>query len=384
MRLARLESPRTTPTTVRRSADARVSLKINEQMAGRFIEALNCAAAVVARGGRIEHVNDRLCILTGYDRDELVGHRIQSFYVGAEDQAMVERLTTGVAFDEAREFETHLPRRDRSPVSVMASGRPLDGADGQSMLRLVTFIDISALKDADRLVADQRDVLAELNDTVIAQALDLKRQAKVLEQRVAERTAQLYESNMAAIYMLAVASEAKDADTGRHVRRVRRYAAALARAYGCSDAEAKRIGYSAMLHDVGKLHIPDDILQKPGPLTDEERRLMQRHTIVGEDILSSQSFFDVARRIARSHHENWDGSGYPDRLAGDSIPPPARIVHLVDVYDAMTHRRPYKAAWSREKAIEVIQQESGASFEPDLVRCFVGLSRRGAIDRVEA
>src|SRR5206468_3740819 len=134
------------------------------------------------------------------------------------------------------------------------------------------------------------------------------------------RTAERHEANMDAIYMLAVASESKDEDTGAHVRRLERYSRTLARELGFGEREAETVGYSAILHDIGKIHVPDHILKKPGPLTDDERRVIQEHTLAGEHILSVKPFFHMARRIARHHHENWDGSGYPDRAAGADIP----------------------------------------------------------------
>src|SRR5206468_11221206 len=111
---------------------------------------------------------------------------------------------------------------------------------------------------------------------------------------------------------------------------------------------------SAILHDVGRIHIPDHILNKPASLTPEERQIMQGHTIAGEKIISARGFFDQARSIARSHHENFDGSGYPDRLSGDQIPLPARIVHVTDVYDALMSRRVYKEAWPPARAAEAL------------------------------
>lgn len=178
--------------------------------------------------------------------------------------------------------------------------------------------------------------------------------------------------------MLAVASEAKDADTGAHVRRIERYAEAMARELGLPESEVERIGYSAILHDVGKMQVPDEILKKPGSLTDDERDEIQQHTLVGERILSRLAFFDEARRIARSHHENWDGSGYPDGLAGEAIPLSARIVRLVDVYDGLTSRRAYKEAWSPELSADYIRRGAGTLFDPKLVETFDILFERGA------
>lgn len=247
------------------------------------------------------------------------------------------------------------------------------------------------LRAAQRDLQSQFDAVAELSDTVLHQAIELKRHAEVLEERVRQRTvelreandqlyaanARLFEANLDAIYMLAEASEAKDDDTGRHVRRIQNYTKLLAAEIGLPRAEAEILGYASVLHDVGKIHVPDQILKKPGPLTPAERAEMQRHTVIGEGIISDREFFAPARRVARSHHENWDGSGYPDGLSAASIPLEARVVHLADVYDALTSPRVYKAAWSGYDAAKVIEESAGGMFDPDVVRAFASLVRRG-------
>jgi putative two-component system response regulator len=184
---------------------------------------------------------------------------------------------------------------------------------------------------------------------------------------------------MDAIYMLAVASESKDEDTGRHVRRIQHYTHAIARELGFDDIAAERIGHSAILHDVGKIHVPDHILKKPGPLTEDERRIVKEHTTAGERILSSRPFFELARKIARSHHENWDGSGYPDNAGGQEIPVEARIVHLADVYDALTTPRVYKRAWTEADAAGVIKESRGIMFDPEVVGAFDSLRTSGDV-----
>ena len=125
------------------------------------------------------------------------------------------------------------------------------------------------------------------------------------------------------------------------------------------------------------MHVPDHILKKPGPLTDEERAIVQQHTVAGEHILSEKTFFHRARLIARSHHENWDGSGYPDTNASHAIPIEARIVHLADVFDALTTPRVYKLAWTSDDAAGVIRESRGKMFDPDVVRAFESLYARG-------
>lgn len=177
--------------------------------------------------------------------------------------------------------------------------------------------------------------------------------------------------------MLALArgAEAKDTDTGEHVRRVQITTQALAGAAGLGAEEAACLGWAAMLHDVGKLHVPDRILLKPGPLSAKEWAIMRQHPVWGAEILANGDGFELARRIARWHHENLDGSGYPDGLAGTAIPLEARIVRVTDAFDAMTNRRPYTARRSVEDALEELDRCKGRMFDPDLVALMVRLMR---------
>lgn len=170
---------------------------------------------------------------------------------------------------------------------------------------------------------------------------------------------------------LARGAEAKDTDTGDHVVRVQLLAEELARASGMDAERAADIGWSAMLHDVGKLHVPDRILLKPGPLSADEWEIMRRHPVWGAEILAQGEGFEVARRIARWHHENIDGSGYPDGLRGERIPLEARIVRIADAFDAMTHTRPYQAARSVEWALEELARYAGSQFDPELASLFI-------------
>jgi hypothetical protein len=177
----------------------------------------------------------------------------------------------------------------------------------------------------------------------------------------------------AAMLALARGAEAKDEQTGQHVTRVRESSVALAEAIGLDASEADAIGWAAMLHDVGKLHVPDHILVKPGPLDPDEWAIMKMHPIWGERILGDSEFFGRARHIARWHHENFDGSGYPDGLQAEKIPVEARIVRLADAFDAMTNQRPYAAPRSVARALEEIERCAGRQFDPELARVFIAL-----------
>jgi putative nucleotidyltransferase with HDIG domain len=174
---------------------------------------------------------------------------------------------------------------------------------------------------------------------------------------------------------LASALESKDTGTRAHSQRVQRYAIELAHALGASFADERGVEYGFLLHDVGKIGIPDQILQKPGPLTEAERRLMQTHTVLGEQMLGGIAFFEgEALTVVRSHHERWDGNGYPDGISGDAIPLGARVFAVADTLDAMTSDRPYRGALDWGTAEEEIAALAGKQFDPDVVDAFRGSS----------
>ena len=165
-----------------------------------------------------------------------------------------------------------------------------------------------------------------------------------LEDLVQKRTMQLEEAVREGIIMLAMAAEAKDDNTGEHIYRIRDLTYDICRGLSISPEESEQISFFSMMHDVGKIHIPDSILKKQGKLTEQEWSIMKKHTIAGEKILGNKPFYQTAREIARSHHEHRDGNGYPDGLKEEAIPLVARIVTVADVFDSLTHRRPYKKA----------------------------------------
>lgn len=338
------------------------------QPAVSLLDALNVGAILIHRDGRIKYTNARLCEMTGRPAAELIGREAASLYATPEGQEAIDRRLS--EFNKPHEGEFTLPHRDGRDIPIIVSGRPLGAAPPLSDYRLVTVVDITGQKRAESDAQEEFQVISRLSDTVIAQALELKRGNERLEEKVRERTRELHEANMEAIYMLAVASEAKDLDTGAHVLRIQHYVQLLARELGLPQHVAEEYGYSAILHDVGKMQVPDSILKKPGPLSGVERERMQLHCIAGERILSRKPFFEIARQIARSHHENWNGTGYPDRLAGEAIPLAARIVAVGDVFDALTSKRPYKGAWSFQDALSYIQTHSGTHFDPDCARAF--------------
>jgi putative two-component system response regulator len=181
------------------------------------------------------------------------------------------------------------------------------------------------------------------------------------------------ESSQDVLVALANAVEAKDPLTEHHCGRVAERAVLLARAAGLTEDEVEAVGYGAVLHDIGKIGIPEAVLQKDGALTADERIEMQRHPIVGADILRPLRLGNVVGPIVRAHHEHWDGRGYPDGIRRDQIPAGARIVSIADAYDAMTHKRPYRPPRSQDEAKQELLLHRGTQFDPELVDLFLAL-----------
>jgi CHASE2 domain-containing sensor protein len=198
---------------------------------------------------------------------------------------------------------------------------------------------------------------------------------EVLEERVRERTHELHETQLELIRRLGQAAELRDENTGAHIERMSRLCQRLGLAAGMSPAEALTLRHASAMHDIGKIGVPDNILLKPGRLADGERVRMREHTTLGADILagSRSPLLQVAEVIARTHHERWDGAGYPAGLRGEEIPLPGRIAAVCDVFDALTGERPYKERWTARDALDEIVRERGRHFDPRLVDLFVGL-----------
>jgi putative two-component system response regulator len=203
--------------------------------------------------------------------------------------------------------------------------------------------------------------------------LDYRDREAVLAQRVREQTLEIRSSREEISYRLISASEHRDNETGAHVRRIGLYAAEMAKLLGWDSEQTECLLASAPMHDIGKIGVPDRILQKGGPLTDEEWIIMKTHPLMGANILkgSSVPFIQMGARVAASHHERWDGSGYPFGLAGEQIPLEARIIGLVDVYDALSSSRVYKQPWAEREVLEYIRDQSERHFDPALVSLFM-------------
>ncbi|SFR64958.1 putative two-component system response regulator [Marinobacter daqiaonensis] len=222
---------------------------------------------------------------------------------------------------------------------------------------------------------DRRELLMRVRNFLEAHvahrmALDQKAHLEVL---VSERTRELQETRLEIIRRLGHAAEYRDEETGNHIIRMSKMCALLARKLGWSEARCDLILNASPMHDIGKIGIPDAILLKPGKLEPEEWETMKTHAEIGARLLAGNDsdLLSMAREIALSHHEKWDGSGYPAGLAGEDIPITGRIAALADVFDALTSERPYKRPWSLEDAVALIRDNRGKHFDPELVDLFL-------------
>ena len=250
--------------------------------------------------------------------------------------------------DTGSDFEEHPPRSSLA-VPFGAEGRVLGAFEVQST-ELAAFRDehVPALKMAAKLAA------------IAVENLDLLGRERVQHE--------------ATLRALGLALEYRDYETKGHTDRVVTLSLAFGRALGLETRTLQALRWGAYLHDLGKVAIPDQILLKPGRLTDEEFDIIRRHTLIGIDMCRDIPFLPPeAREVVRSHHERWDGRGYPDRRSGEDIPLLARMFSLVDAYDALTSERPYKTAWTHEAAAAEIEEQAGMQFDPNLVPTFLRL-----------
>jgi putative two-component system response regulator len=219
------------------------------------------------------------------------------------------------------------------------------------------------------------EMLARINNLLEVRMLhnSVCSEKKSLETKVVESSQELHQYQVEIIHRLARAAEYRDNETGMHVIRISKLCERLARGLGLNDHECHLIRHASPMHDIGKIGIPDHILLKPGKLTAEEWTIMKTHSDIGALILSGSEseFLQMAEIIAGSHHERWDGSGYPRGLKGKEIPQVSRIVTVCDVFDALTSDRPYKKAWSVEDAVTEMENQSGKLFDPHVLRVFI-------------
>jgi HD-GYP domain-containing protein (c-di-GMP phosphodiesterase class II) len=205
-----------------------------------------------------------------------------------------------------------------------------------------------------------------------------------LVEQLREAATDVAEARERTVLLLAAAAEVHDQTIGQHFRGVRALSEALARELGYGEVEAGEIGLAAALHDIGKMRVPLDVLQSTGELNAAQWEMMKRHTVWGQQFLSREAGFELAATIARYHHERWDGSGYPDGVAGEGVPEPAAIAAVADAFDAITSTRAYRPARSVNAAVEEIRRSAGTQFSPKVVAALARLHERGELPHVAA
>jgi putative two-component system response regulator len=240
----------------------------------------------------------------------------------------------------------------------------------ESQIKQMSLMERQATRYAEDLAGMLRSERERRQD--LERALD--------QERIANE--ELRRTGLQGISHLVLAATLKDRTTGTHLQRVRRYVEAIAERLGLPAGRVEEFGYSSVMHDVGKIHTPDHILQSEHQLSDAEFNVIKQHCIDGEKMLGKARFFETARAIAREHHERWDGKGYPDGKKGEEISLAARIVSVADVFDALVTKRPYKDAWSAEAGLKAIESGAGERFDPEIVAGFVALYREGVLERI--
>jgi putative two-component system response regulator len=310
----------------------------------------------------------------------------------------LQRILTkaGYRCREAEDVPRALAVLDEDDIELILCDIQMPGASGLDLVKAISpripetsVVMVSSLEDAETAIEclqrgafgyvlkpfQPREILVQVNGALRRRMLEIAfrdREAQ-LALKVQEQTVELKDSREEIALRLIAASEHRDNETGMHVRRIGLYAAEMARLLGWDLKGVDTIQSAAPMHDIGKIGVPDAILQKPSALTEEEWVTMKRHTTMGATILkgSTVPFIQMGARIAIGHHEKWDGSGYPKGLAGEAINLEARITALVDVYDAVSNRRHYKEPWPEDRVVALIRKGDGIHFDPQLVDLFL-------------
>lgn len=273
---------------------------------------------------------------------------LDGYQVMAQLQALDDPLLPPIIFLTAKDDRSHLLKALNEGARDFV-GKPFDRTE--LLMRVRNLLDAQL---ANRLLNDQKSVLEEM---------------------VRVRTEALNETRLQVVQRLGRAAEYRDNETGLHILRMSQVSTLLARSLGWSEQDCELMLHASPMHDVGKIGIRDDILLKPGRLTVEEFEIMKTHASIGADMLAGDDseLLKLAHTIALTHHEKWDGSGYPGGLVGEAIAQAGRIVAVADVFDALTSVRPYKAAWSVADALTYLTENSGKHFDPEVVVHFIRL-----------
>lgn len=291
---------------------------------------------------------------------------LPKFQTGEFDAVLLDIHMPGLSgFDVMAQLSQVLSQDDFLPVLILT-------ADTNQDTRLLALA--SGAKDFIAKPFDRVEVLFRVKNIIETSILHktVQDHRDRLDEKVKERTRQLYELQLELIRCLGKAAEFRDNETGMHVIRMSQASALVAKQMGLDDHQCDLILHASPMHDVGKIAIPDDILLKEGPLVGEEWTEMKTHAEIGAELLSGydSELLSTAASLAKTHHEKWDGSGYPAGLKGEEIPLFSRIVAVCDVFDALTSKRPYKDPWTVEDTLSYLHERSGSDFDPQVVLAF--------------
>jgi len=327
------------------------------------------------------------------------------------NRRLMEALLVPLGYDVvlAADGEEALRKVKETPPDVILLDVMMPGISGFDVAKklkengetkIIPIVMVTALQDVETRIraleagaddflskpVDKTELQARVRSLVQVKAYNdhMRDYQKELEAEVTKRTEELRQAfetiktaSLDTIYRLSRASEYKDEDTGAHIKRMSNYSAAVARQMGLSKDDVDSILYASPMHDAGKIGIPDKILLKPGKFAPDEWEIMKQHAVIGGKILSGSDseFIKLAEVIALTHHEKWDGSGYPNGLRGTAIPLVGRIAAIADVFDALTSKRPYKEAFSLDKSFAIIREGRGSHFDPEVVEAFFAVEK---------
>lgn len=317
----------------------------------RILETMADPIVVLNRENLVVDINIAMLALLDKTEAQVIGEPAKKVF---DDFPIPIKMYTQVAYARAETVFEMSGRQIHYELTVW----PLFNKDKEMAGRVYICHDITAMKDLE-------NALRKLN--------------LQLEDRVKERTRELAEAYESMLEGLARALELRDKETEGHSRRVTENALKLAQRVGISGQELEDIRSGAILHDIGKISIPDEILHKPGKLTPEERAIVEQHPDTAYRLLSKIPFMAKAIEIPYCHHEKWDGTGYPQKLKGEQIPLAARVFAVADVWDALSNDRPYNKAWPREQIIEYFKEQTGLHFDPVIARLFLNMAEKGEI-----
>ena len=351
------------------------------------VDAMPAAAGVQTQGSPAQGGTVSVLVVD----DESFLRKIVSRWLSGAGYRCAEAASAGEALDYLERHETHLVTLDIT----------MPGGSGIRLLPQIKqrwpeteVIILTAVQDAATAIEaltlgaygylikpiEGQDLLFQVKKALQRRELLVEKQQymRTLEEKVREQTSAIRRAHEETILRLVSASRYRDEETGAHVKRTGLYCELFAEVLGWPADQVENLRMAAPMHDIGKIGIPDAILRKPGPLTPEEFQVMKTHAIIGAKMLdgSESAFLHMAHAIALCHHERWDGMGYPRGLRESAIPEAARIVALVDVYDALTHRRVYRDAMPEDRALDILQQERSRQFDPFLLGVFLSLVPR--------